>query len=145
MKTCSKCLKSKPTSEFYKRSGRQVNNLASYCKPCHKKKAAEARARFLVRNPDYARKYHLERNYGISLEQYQEMVDSQGGLCAICSQESELFVDHDHSCCIGSKTCGSCIRGLICDKCNRGVGLLQDSPEILESALKYLTSSKVAP
>lgn len=81
---------------------------------------------------------HLSR-FGMSLEQIQELYSVHA--CYICGKSREsngkaLSVDHDHACCeIG---CPKCIRGLLCQKCNHGIGLLGDSPEILTLAAQYL-------
>lgn len=90
---------------------------------------------------------HLRNVYaGMTASKYAEMLLAQGGLCAICkrsyTQFKRLFaLDHDHSCCPGKKSCGKCIRGLLCHHCNVGMGHLQDSPEILERALAYLQNN----
>jgi hypothetical protein len=88
------------------------------------------------------------RQYGIEWEQYERMLAAQGGVCAICGKppkggrtsSGRLHVDHDHACCPGMKSCGKCIRGLLCSNCNRGIGCLQDDPAILTAALRYVTS-----
>ncbi len=75
----------------------------------------------------------LRRQFGITLETYLEMLNSQGGCCAICSRPpngKSLAVDHCH------KT--GLIRGLLCNGCNVGIGHLQDDPEVLARALAYL-------
>jgi hypothetical protein len=51
---------------------------------------------------------------------------------------SSLAVDHDHTCCSGEITCGKCVRGLLCVRCNTVLGLLRDDPEILRAAIAYL-------
>jgi hypothetical protein len=76
--------------------------------------------------------------YKITDEQYAEMVEAQEGRCAICQRPDELKVDHDHSCCPGAVTCGKCIRGLLCDWCNRGLGIFRDDPGALRRASEYL-------
>lgn len=70
------------------------------------------------------------RSYGITMEVYQQMYNNQGGACAICGSETDLFVDHNHE--TGE------VRGLLCNSCNTGVGLLKDSPSNLSNAIKYL-------
>ena len=70
--------------------------------------------------------------YGISPQEFDSMVERQKGKCAICRLPKKLVVDHCHY----SKR----VRGLLCGSCNRGVGLLRDSPEILKRALEYLTT-----
>ncbi len=61
--------------------------------------------------------------------------------CAICKRKPSnkpLSIDHNHACCPGGKTCGKCIRGLLCRRCNTVLGLVNDDASILLSALKYL-------
>jgi len=78
---------------------------------------------------------------GLTLDGYIKMNDDQSGVCAICSKPEispnplsgkikDLAVDHNH------KT--NKIRGLLCNKCNRGIGLLCDDPTLLQSAIDYL-------
>jgi hypothetical protein len=88
------------------------------------------------RDPEKTRETAWERRYGLSREDYEELLKSQGGVCAICStsevgREHKYFhVDHDH---ISNK-----VRGLLCDKCNRGLGYFNDRPLILSKAASYL-------
>lgn len=82
------------------------------------------------------RDYKYRWNYGISLENYNELFDSQNGCCAICEiHQSDLgksmHVDHDH------KT-GE-IRGLLCQRCNQALGLFKDSPKIMLKAVEYVS------
>jgi hypothetical protein len=53
-----------------------------------------------------------------------------------------LSIDHDHACCPGRISCGKCIRGLLCNRCNRALGLLGDSIELLKKMIAYLEQSK---
>ncbi|UWZ37863.1 hypothetical protein Drose_06195 [Dactylosporangium roseum] len=72
------------------------------------------------------------------------MTVAQGGVCAICNQpetkhHSDLLkIDHDRSCCSDSRSCGKCIRGLLCSNCNRALGLFGDDPTRLRAAAAYL-------
>lgn len=128
-KTCTKCLKAKPLSEFHKDASKR-DGLYSSCKHCvsvyHRKHHAG--------HPEWIHT-RLWRTYGITLTDYDEMLESQGGGCAICGKTAEendrrLCVDHDHE--TGE------IRGLLCTQCNHALGLLQDSPEICKQAMLYL-------
>lgn len=79
------------------------------------------------------------RNYGITQEEYEELKAQQGDVCAICGQPEvrvhkgikvDLCVDHDHE--TGK------VRGLLCARCNHGLGNFKDSPENLSNAIDYL-------
>lgn len=84
----------------------------------------------------------IERTYGITIEHYNDLLDQQNNRCAICREENangrSLSIDHDHSCCPGNKSCGNCVRQLLCDVCNRGLGFFKDNPELLREAANYL-------
>ena len=89
------------------------------------------------------RRKWLLQTYNLTPEQYNQMFQEQEGRCKICSKHQidlprSLSVDHDHNCCPGDKSCGNCIRGLICDRCNHGLGHFQDDPELLQKAINYL-------
>ncbi len=82
---------------------------------------------------------NLKRKFGITLEEYKVMFDTQGGCCAICGIHQDnikraLAVDHCHH--------SNEIRALLCTNCNSGIGMLQDSLEIVQKALDYLLKYK---
>ena len=84
----------------------------------------------------------LKKLYGITVEDYYKMLSRQGGVCAICksktpsnrvykyTKQENFFVDHCH------KT--GKVRGLLCQKCNTGIGLFNDEITRLRSAADYL-------
>lgn len=83
------------------------------------------------------------KKYGISVEQFREMLAEQGGVCAICEVAppagQSLVVDHRHSCCPGkSNSCGKCIRGLLCISCNSAIGMFDEDVEALRRAADYI-------
>jgi len=92
----------------------------------------------------------LRQEYGITLEQYEAMIDAQDGQCVICRREPSganhselrLHVDHDHQCCPGTRSCGKCVRGLLCRACNVGLGHFGDDVEILLAALGYVIAAQ---
>jgi hypothetical protein len=87
--------------------------------------------------------YRRARRRGLTVEQLQALEIAQGSLCAICGQPEtalgahgkvkSLAVDHDHE--------TGRIRGLLCNNCNRAIGLLGDSVELLLKAVEYLKGS----
>lgn len=100
------------------------------CKKCYKKE-------YVNRNGDatfvYWRNW-LKYRYGLSVQDYENLLDSQDCCCAICKKDptdERLHIDHDH------KT--GRIRGLLCGNCNRGIGYMKDSIQNLKSAAEYLS------
>lgn len=57
---------------------------------------------------------------------------------AAFSNSKDRHIDHDHACCSGTGSCGECIRGIICGRCNTGIGQFRDSPSVLIAAAAYL-------
>ena len=93
-----------------------------------------------------ARRRHLMGTYNITPEQYDEILARQGGHCAMCpavvADEAgrQLHVDHDHSCCPGDRSCGRCVRGLLCKRCNTMLGCADDDVARLLAAVQYLAA-----
>lgn len=80
---------------------------------------------------------------GLTSEAVQELLATQAGRCAICAVElGTPNIDHDHSCCPGARSCGRCVRGLLCISCNHMLGKAHDNPEVLEAAADYLRQFK---
>lgn len=107
-------------------------------------KAAEHTRLYRERHPDYIPKLDREtriRQHGISPEHYAILLYAQGGLCAVCAEPNygkNLCIDHDHGCCPKLFSCGRCIRGLLCDLCNKAEGLLRGNAENLARYLSIL-------
>lgn len=86
-----------------------------------------------IRKPEQWTAQSLKRNYGITLQQRNDMFDQQSGLCAICRDRSvgrRLQVDHDH------KT--GKVRKLLCPSCNNALGMVDDRPDLLKAMIAYL-------
>jgi hypothetical protein len=94
------------------------------------------------------RNENLKRQYNITENEYLGMLALQGGVCAICRRSEtltirgalvSLAVDHDHHCCPESKrSCGACIRGLLCSHCNVAVGKIFDNSGTARAMAEYL-------
>ena len=93
-------------------------------------------------------KAHVERTYGIPYSTYEALYEAQDGKCAVCRAEETathygtgrvymLSVDHDHSCCKGKKSCGKCVRGLLCRDCNHVLGKIEGRVD-LQAFATYL-------
>lgn len=138
--TCTACNREKSIENF--EYGRRQ------CRGCREKfkttkwKAAINKSRRQA--PWYKR--HLQsvrlRQFGLTIEQYEAMLEGQKGRCLICgttksSANRLLSVDHDHA--TGS------VRGLLCNNCNTGLGLFQDSVKLLRAATRYLNRFSPPP
>ena len=108
--------------------------MASKWDKAHPKQRARIRKKWYEGNGALVQlKYRLKTKYGLTVDEYIQMIEAQGGLCAICSNpepRGSLCVDHDHA--------TGAIRGLLCHRCNTAVGLFQDSVEYCQAAADYL-------
>lgn len=105
------------------------DGIKTYCIDCNNYRA----------HKDRLKKFNLNE------ESYDKMFKKQDGKCFICniSENKKLCIDHDHNCCSGRESCGKCIRGLICSRCNKILGQVEDSIEILQKMINYLKSDYV--
>lgn len=147
LKECSACKRPLPP-EAYSLHSQGRFGLQARCRDCCNKAHREMYHARQGRR-DNIRRYNLWNNYGITVEQYDAMLEEQGGVCAICGKPEttltsdgtgvkRLAVDHDRSCCPGRRSCGKCLRGLLCSSHNTGLGKFHDSIEELEAAIEYL-------
>ena len=138
-----------PIAQF-SRNSRITFGLEGKCKTCQRRDAERWRAEHPEPRYDaeYQRNHHLMRQYGITANQYDALLANQGGVCAVCrrperiqtrrsGKPSYLAVDHARSCCSGKKSCGRCIRGLLCFDCNTAIGRLDDG-QLLRAAVDYV-------
>lgn len=130
---CDKCETVKPLAKFNKNKSKPGG--VNWCKECS---ISYSR---LPENVKRASNWHRQRNYGVSEDKLNEMLVLQGWACPICQNtisSETACIDHDHRCCGKSKACQLCVRGLLCRKCNMGLGIFMDSQENLERARQYL-------
>lgn len=160
-KICRTCGIEKNSDEFYKNG----NTFRSDCKLCnlvkskkyqqeHKKERKiwldknrkqinKNHSEWCKDHPDNRKNSQLKINFGITLEKYNQMLEAQNGLCAICGKEETsidirtnnkfaLAVDHNHK--------SNKVRGLLCGSCNKTLGHVKDNIFILEKAIDYLKS-----
>lgn len=120
-KICIRCDSWKFIEEF-SRNRRQSDGYSPYCKECEKW-------------------YQILSDYKLTRQMYEEILSKQDGHCRTCPSTEKLFVDHDHKCCPGRKTCGKCVRGILCEKCNFAIGYARDDVQILKNLIDYLQDS----
>ena len=143
-KRCATCEETKPHHEFSLSRAAGPNRNAVYrssCKACQATAARGWYANNLERASENRRRFNLSTTYGMTVAEYNELLDAQGHVCAICGREEpgahgrtgkkfRLSVDHCHD--------TGRIRGLLCQRCNRAIGLLGDDPVTLRKAITYL-------
>jgi hypothetical protein len=157
VKTCAVCGESKAIDDFYRAAGMRDGHR-SECKACNlaarartyrddPRPAIERAMRWARENPDRyrarqrayvesgrksisSRKSHLKRKYGLTLEEFDELLAAQGGGCAICGRPEADNVDHDHD--------TGRVRGILWFKCNVAVGQMDDDGDRLIAAAAYL-------
>lgn len=126
-RVCRKCRRTLPLTEFH-RDKYYKSGSKNVCRTCTQE-AAKPRHY----DPDRKKDEHLRSLYGITLEEYNEKLASQNGVCAICKRPPsvrKLHVDHDH-------ITGQ-VRGLLCHTCNFLLGNCNDDIALLQSAMEYL-------
>jgi hypothetical protein len=166
VKTCLRCKQEKDLNLFYKNKNK-LDGKASYCQECllkysaeyrqnNRQKTRESSARYRAENLEKVRtddrrrhnenkerqvSWTLKSVYGITLEEYNDILVKQNNVCAICNKPEKcldyrtgtvkrLSVDHCHT--------TDKIRGLLCSGCNRGIGYLKEDFTIFEAATRYL-------
>ena len=134
-KPCNICGEIKPLEEFSPDSQNR-DRRRGICKVCTNRRAKEWQAAHPERKSANYRKWMLRKRYGITPEQFDDLLAAQDGCCACCGtdtaggQYGTFHVDHDH-------TTGK-IRGLLCYPCNTGIGKLGDTLEGVERAASYM-------
>ncbi len=106
-----------------------------------------------ARNPERTRYYATGtklKRYGLTRESFEAMLAAQGGRCDVCRTNTPggagtWHVDHDHRCCpTQMRSCGKCVRSLLCSRCNTALGLADDDPQRLMSLAHYLLRHQAA-
>lgn len=138
---CRKCKERKPESQFSFQKTKNSRMRHAYCRPC----ATENTREWRKKNPEKfaAQKKRTRRNkrfakYSISEWEYEDLLEIQGGLCAICridltKADREPHIDHCHD--------SLKVRGILCGSCNIGLGMFKDSIDVMKKAINYLENA----
>ncbi len=149
MKFCPDCQRPRPEEEFGSNTSRP-DGLQCYCKAHMRARAKSTRKK--ASYPRRQRAFFLFWKYGLTEGEFAQLMGLQDGKCAVCRvahtavkrpghtrcghKNYGLVVDHDHR--------TGVVRGLLCDRCNRAIGLLEDDAALLKSAADYLSTNGLA-
>ena len=134
-RACRRCGIEKPVDQF----AMLPSNPGLYCIDCWAKKTREYNKKHRSKDPIHCaerdRRSHLLRTFGLTHDDYFNMLKAQSECCAICGefQADNMCVDHDHA--------TGRVRGLLCGQCNCGIGHMRDSASLLRAAIEYLEQS----
>lgn len=127
---CTTCRTELPLTDF-QRDSRTANGYRRVCRSCTKD-------------------VRIAIAYGMDAAAYRQLLERQGHVCRICGKPEtathqsgelrRLSVDHDHKCCPGKKSCGKCVRGLLCARCNSAIGLVDEDLTVIDRMASYLRS-----
>jgi hypothetical protein len=109
---------------------KRVNSLARKNHLKNRISRNAAQRRWAQSHPEAIKNRRYKTLYGLNLKFVEEQKIKQRNRCLICSHQKELFVDHNHR--------NGKFRGLLCRKCNAGLGMFGDSIKNLEGAIRYL-------
>lgn len=143
-KVCTNCKVEQPLSEFYKNK-QCKDGKDTTCKSCFKQRAKE----YYKTNKAYVlerisnlwlqqKERVLNEKYNLTLEDYTNMYNKQEGKCAICKSHHELLTDRHSQLKVDHCHATGKVRGLLCNKCNLGLGHFLDNVDSLHSAINYL-------
>jgi hypothetical protein len=163
-KTCTGCHAVKPIDEFHVDNSK-ARGRVSQCRACqavrranNREAIAASKRRYRERHPERiaarTRAYQAANadrlrakarrwRYGITADEFDARIESQGGGCAICRtplaalRPNVVHVDHDHD--------SQVVRGILCGSCNRAIGALRDDPDLMRRAAAYVESGGWVP
>lgn len=140
MKDRTHCPSGHPYDDENTRTRTSKGKTFRVCITCERARQKAAKRAKADADPLYHRGLWLKYAYGMTLDQYDELLESQGGVCAACRgtcSKEYLSVDHDHE--TGE------VRGLLCSTCNLALGYVKDSVDLMRSLIAYLEGKVPSP
>ena len=116
---CGCCGKSLPRTSEYFPGKLEVPTANRKCYACRNQ---------------YSREANYQVKYFITVEEYNKLLEEQGGVCYICGSDYKLVVDHDHT--------SNKVRKILCDACNRALGFFRENTEVMQKAINYINEHK---
>ena len=143
LRQCIKCDLVRPIDNF----ANKRKEKSSICMPCmriysrnyYANNSEDLKSNARRHKASHPNQYKNFAFHNISQDNYNLLLQKHDGLCWICKDKQAICIDHDHSCCDSkSRSCGKCIRGVLCNGCNFMIGLARDDVQVLKSAIEYL-------
>lgn len=147
-KRCTKCREARPFALF-EGFARSPDKHHPRCRDCRRLSRKAYYQKNKEKIADYFKNYREDAlregidysrrsRYNLTSVQYEHLLEEQGHVCSGCGDPGAGNVDHDHACCPGNRSCGECVRGILCRDCNWVLGAVKDNPEILDALAAYL-------
>lgn len=141
VKTCNACGNQKEI-ELFAKGKAYKDGYKNICKRCHtdymlnyyeqKNDKRDAKNKMNTKYVASWKRHHLTE------EQYNSLLSKFNGKCHVCRKENATSIDHDHSCCSQNRSCGKCVRGILCRGCNTALGSLKENNNTISNLLKYI-------
>lgn len=144
---CYNCKEIKLIEDFHLSRHKTPERKCKSCK--HEDQRNRRKSQSVEQSRMHRRFLRMKQVYSLDKDSFLKMFKKQNESCAICDEQFDLMerksfsVDHDHSCCPGKKSCGKCVRGLLCVKCNFVLGYVNDDTNKLKNMIKYLQETKI--
>jgi len=126
----------KNKDKIKERNKKWYNEHKDYMKPRMKKYSHD----YYQQHIEEIKEYHITRLYGLSLSEFNAILEQQDYKCAICGKPLEnrknVHIDHDHE--------TQRVRGVLCGSCNMGIGQFGDNPSVVHKAYKYLYRGRLS-
>jgi hypothetical protein len=143
VKICNTCGNEKEL-ELFAKGKAYKDGYRNICKRCHTDKMIK----YYKDNPQKNRE-KIRMNSGpgrapnwlrhkLNKEKFDQLMSLYDGKCHSCKDRDAEVIDHDHSCCDKNRSCGKCVRGILCNKCNMALGLLNDDQSAILNLAKYI-------
>lgn len=141
VKICVKCGEEK-TLEYFCKGKNYKDGRRGTCKKCHteyqKKYYQNNDDKRIAKNKMNTKYVPPWKRHHLTQKEYETLFNKFGGKCHICREKEGYAIDHDHSCCNKNRSCGKCVRGILCRGCNTALGNLKEDPDTIINLMKYI-------
>lgn len=137
LKVCRVCNKEKDLTDF-PLGKRNRDGHRNECKSCYAAYYREYYKKDPERYKEKSRNQKSYKRHGITEDQYNQLISLHNGMCHLCLSRPATVIDHDHNCC-NHRSCGKCVRGVLCTSCNTAIGMLKENLETIHRIEEYVS------